>query len=656
MKNFIIYGFILIFLTACGTKNISKNNHLQDERIVLLELGDQNLSSLPKIDENIAFSGDELLKKRFRVYELKRDDKEMKDPFWAFSTYKYSVNKPRYGVNFRPLNKEWYDKHKINANVSKFLSVSKIAVTTANTSHRNFPTSEPMFYNPNTPGEGYPFDYLQNSILSIGFVLFVSHFSKDGAWAFVRDDDVWGWVKADDIKILSQKEAQDYKNSKFLTITNDNTPVYDESGDFLFYARVGGLLPYFYDDDSSFKGKIYTRSGLKVYKISKKHAFAYPLKFNQNNIEKVAKTLMSQPYGWGGMSELRDCSLMIKDFMSGFGIWLPRNSFSQAQQGCKIMLEGLNNDEKLSIIKQKAIAYRTLIHLPGHIMLYVGVRNNDVMVLHQSWGLKTKSNGRAMIGQTAITPIDIGKDKDYIDEQSLLISKAKSITILDTKRINDKILRLKHAYGVEVVGDYVSFDSGKKELFDDGKIKSLECENGADIEDMLGEYAALKPLSHAPSDVGRCRNYTLLGEIYGKNEANVMANLVDVVWLRDFVATKVKFNSKNGASKALQNVSDELNEMAKSDPSILEFLTPLSGTFKWRNIAKTTRLSTHSYAIAIDINVAKSHYWQWHEKRENLIPEKIVHVFEKHGFIWGGRWEHFDTMHFEYRPELAFVK
>ena len=32
----------------------------------------------------------------------------------------------------------------------------------------------------------------------------------------------------------------------------------------------------------------------------------------------------------------------------------------------------------------------------------------------------------------------------------------------------------------------------------------------------------------------------------------------------------------------------------------------------------------------------------------NRIPLEIVAVFEKHGFIWGGRWYHFDTMHFEY--------
>ena len=32
---------------------------------------------------------------------------------------------------------------------------------------------------------------------------------------------------------------------------------------------------------------------------------------------------------------------------------------------------------------------------------------------------------------------------------------------------------------------------------------------------------------------------------------------------------------------------------------------------------------------------------------------EIVRIFEKHGFIWGGRWYHYDTMHFEYRPELS---
>ena len=53
------------------------------------------------------------------------------------------------------------------------------------------------------------------------------------------------------------------------------------------------------------------------------------------------------------------------------------------------------------------------------------------------------------------------------------------------------------------------------------------------------------------------------------------------------------------------------------------------------------------------------HYWLWSKPDaqgrfpyRNSIPPEIVTVFERHGFIWGGRWSHYDTMHFEYRPEI----
>ena len=52
-------------------------------------------------------------------------------------------------------------------------------------------------------------------------------------------------------------------------------------------------------------------------------------------------------------------------------------------------------------------------------------------------------------------------------------------------------------------------------------------------------------------------------------------------------------------------------------------------------------------------------YWQWTKPAadgtypvKNQIPPEIVAAFERQGFIWGGRWYHYDTMHFEYRPEL----
>ena len=55
-----------------------------------------------------------------------------------------------------------------------------------------------------------------------------------------------------------------------------------------------------------------------------------------------------------------------------------------------------------------------------------------------------------------------------------------------------------------------------------------------------------------------------------------------------------------------------------------------------------------------------SDYWRWNGPvdREKTVPFKnrilhrIVEIFERHGFIWGGKWYHYDTMHFEYRPEM----
>jgi len=34
------------------------------------------------------------------------------------------------------------------------------------------------------------------------------------------------------------------------------------------------------------------------------------------------------------------------------------------------------------------------------------------------------------------------------------------------------------------------------------------------------------------------------------------------------------------------------------------------------------------------------------------MPQSVVDAFERQGFIWGGKWNHYDTMHFEYRPEF----
>ena len=90
----------------------------------------------------------------------------------------------------------------------------------------------------------------------------------------------------------------------------------------------------------------------------------------------------------------------------------------------------------------------------------------------------------------------------------------------------------------------------------------------------------------------------------------------------------------------------------------------------WRNIADTQSRSYHSYGLAVDILPRtigrRQTYWLWTSQyREDWWnvsyseryhpPAIVVSVFEDHGFIWGGKWMLFDTMHFEYRPEILIL-
>jgi len=104
-------------------------------------------------------------------------------------------------------------------------------------------------------------------------------------------------------------------------------------------------------------------------------------------------------------------------------------------------------------------------------------------------------------------------------------------------------------------------------------------------------------------------------------------------------------------------IEKKLQAAIDKDPALAKFLENIGGTFNWRKISDTDRQSAHSYGISMDINVAHSAYWDWQRPKfpirwQNKIPQVIVDAFESEGFIWGGRWQHYDTMHFEYRPEL----
>jgi hypothetical protein len=98
-------------------------------------------------------------------------------------------------------------------------------------------------------------------------------------------------------------------------------------------------------------------------------------------------------------------------------------------------------------------------------------------------------------------------------------------------------------------------------------------------------------------------------------------------------------------------------------------LSLLSG-WNWRSIADTESRSFHAYGVAVDFLPRSQRglatYWLWtaeHNDRWWAVPyarrlhppDEVIRAFESCGFIWGGKWLFFDTMHFEYRPEILLL-
>jgi hypothetical protein len=181
--------------------------------------------------------------------------------------------------------------------------------------------------------------------------------------------------------------------------------------------------------------------------------------------------------------------------------------------------------------------------------------------------------------------------------------------------------------------------------------------NASILDQFYLKYPAGKDIAPPRNDFdpGRFRNAAFFQKLYGDCRAGAVSrNLKTVPWFPK--GQSVKITALHGVADQLAKVSAEI---AKLPDHIRRAVYPTAGVLSCRPVADTGKMSMHAYGAAIDLNLAYSDYWIWQSKGgkqeiryRNRMPREIVDIFERNGFIWGGRWYHFDTMHFEYRPEL----
>ena len=187
------------------------------------------------------------------------------------------------------------------------------------------------------------------------------------------------------------------------------------------------------------------------------------------------------------------------------------------------------------------------------------------------------------------------------------------------------------------------------------------------------------PSTFTKEDIERIRNFTSpKNRQSGKGTPPFLYDIIydckSRISVESHIDTTSFLNKKTNAHeyihKVLEKVEKEIFEVAKNNSEVQDFINKIASadSYSWRVISDSGNRSFHSLGLAIDILPkgwnSKNLYWAWRRdidknnwmllplERRWMPPQKVIEIFENHGFVWGGKWIIWDNMHFEYRPEV----
>jgi hypothetical protein len=438
VRSRIFLLLLLIALGGCAARppGIADLDRYRQDATVYLPAG---TAETPLVTPVVQAQLDAKYNERFFApWRQKKASIPAAEAFWGVASF---GARQGYAENLLPLSKERWQRLVASLNRESYPSLARPAVTVRSTACRVFPTNRPFFYDPHQAGEGYPFDYFQNSALWAGTPVLVTHVSADNAWFFVETGFVAGWLPAPDVAWADEEFRATYQNGGYAALLRDDVSLRDETGQFLTQAHIGAIFPLVAEDETGLQLLVPVRGadGVAVARparVSSSVAAVKPLPLQPGRIAGLANAMLGQLYGWGGLYENRDCSATMRDLFTPFGVWLPRNSADQARSGGIYHdLAALARAEKRTLLINEGVPFYTLIWLKGHIGLYLGVDpvSGEPLLLHNIWGVRTTDwrdrEGRAVIGRLAITSLAPGEERDDV-ESGRFLARIQGMTVL----------------------------------------------------------------------------------------------------------------------------------------------------------------------------------------------------------------------------------
>jgi len=400
------------------------NQHPYPDKLILNESGVAVFNA--KIEKELNFIINPL--NESAQYNGKKFKNDLTKEFSNFSSRKL------YARNEKLVDKKFYSSIETNMNLPAIGEEINVCygflLHYAN--QRLLPTNASL----NTSAGDLEFDELQNSSLDAGTPLIILHESKDGFWVYAETPSSSGWFEKEKIVFCQAQEFKDLLSKKnFVVIVSGKADIFldEDLSKYYDYVRMGAkfafnktsnpkvfeiLIPAKLEDGKFFMQKAY---------IKREDANIGYLAYTPRNIIEEAFKLLNAPYGWGGAGGEQDCSSYIQEIFQTVGITLPRNSSAQGKSGAPLgTFTASEEKEKLAILKEEAIPAITILQLKGHVILFLGMYENNPYVIHETHGYGQRSGISMIVNRVIVSDLSLGEGS----KKGSLLSRIVNIRVI----------------------------------------------------------------------------------------------------------------------------------------------------------------------------------------------------------------------------------
>lgn len=285
---------------------------------------------------------------------------------------------------------------------------------------RLLPTNFPLYAK---PGD-IDFDELQNSGLDVGAAVMVLHSTQDGKWFYVKDEAAKGWVESSKVALAGPEEARGHlRRRDIVVVLEPKTDVFldREMTNYLATVKMGTsfvmknvsgrvaevLIPQRKEDGAG--GPF--RSGF----IAREDVNIGYLPYTPRSIIRQAFKMLNAPYGWGDMYGEQDCSRFVRMVFATVGLKMPRNSAEQGKVGRALAgsTETAPLAEKRKFVAANAVGGLAILHLKGHVMLYLGEYRDRLFAIGATWAYREAVPGKEervrVLNRVAVTDLALGE-------------------------------------------------------------------------------------------------------------------------------------------------------------------------------------------------------------------------------------------------------